>query len=111
MKYDLGKLNELSGGDQEFNASVIETFLLETPEDLSNLKKAVANKEFDHIYQFAHKIKPNADLLGVDSVRDEMLKIEGHARGDKDIDAIEQTLESAEKELQNSFTEFKAYLN
>ncbi|MCM5663714.1 Hpt domain-containing protein [Galbibacter mesophilus] len=111
MKYDLSKLNELSGGDEEFNTSVIETFLLETPEDLSNLKNAVSNQEFTHIYQFAHKIKPNADLLGIDSVRDEMLTIEGHARGDQDMDAIKNLLDSAEKELQESFKLFKAHIS
>ena len=110
MKYSLDKLNELSGGDNEFNASVIETFLLETPEDLAKLQKSVSNKEFDLIYQFAHKIKPNADLFIIETVREPWVAMEGHARGDKDIDAINSLLKEAESELQNAFSEFKAYL-
>ncbi|WP_335966345.1 Hpt domain-containing protein [Galbibacter sp. PAP.153] len=110
MKYSLNKLNELSGGDKEFNTSVIQTFISETPDDIENLKKAIANKEFDHIYQFAHKIKPNADLLGIDQVRENMLAIEGHARGDKNIDAIEKTYLEAETELQAAFDAYRNYL-
>ncbi|MEL4308223.1 Hpt domain-containing protein [Joostella sp. CR20] len=110
MKYSLDKLNELSGGDQEFNASVIETFLLETPEDLAKLKDAVENKAFKLIYQFAHKIKPNADLLGVEEVRHDMLTIEGHAIGDQDMDEINFHFKRASEELQNAFTAFKEYL-
>ncbi|WP_417444405.1 Hpt domain-containing protein [Joostella sp.] len=111
MKYNLDKLNELSGGDKEFNASVIETFLLETPQDLENLKKAVSNKEFDHIYQYAHKIKPNADLLGADLVKENLLIVEGHARGDKNIKVIEDLVAKVDVELHNVFEAFKAYLN
>ncbi|MCX2681591.1 Hpt domain-containing protein [Galbibacter sp. EGI 63066] len=110
MNYDLSKLNELSGGDVEFNTSVIETFLTETPSDLSNLEQAAKGKAFDQVYQFAHKIKPNADLLGINKVRDQMLEIERHARGDYDIEAISALITAAEKELQDAFAAFKDYI-
>lgn len=110
MKYNLDKLNELSGGDKEFNQTIITTFLQETPEDFKGLESAIAAQDFSAIYQYAHKIKPNADLLGIDQLKDQMLTIESHARGDMDIERIKGLSSSAAEELQTAYQELNNYI-
>lgn len=110
MSYNLDKLNELSGGDKEFNVSIIEVFLAETPADMANLEAAVADKDHEKIYQHAHKIKPNADLLGMEAALEAVLTIEGHARGDKDIAAIESLTAVVKQELEKAYPFFEEYI-
>ncbi|WP_417361175.1 Hpt domain-containing protein [Galbibacter sp.] len=110
MKYNLDKLNELSGGDKEFNQTIISTFLQETPEDFKGLESAVVAQDFSAIYQYAHKIKPNADLLGIDKLKDQMLTIESHARGDMDIESIRALSSGATTELEEAYKELNNYI-
>lgn len=110
MKYNLDKLNELSQGDKEFNQAIISTFLEETPADFKGLESAIASEDFGAIYQFAHKIKPNADLLGIDNLKEQMLTIESHARGDMNIKSIKSLTADANVELQNAYKELYNYI-
>ena len=111
MSYNLDKLNELSGGDKEFNVSIIEVFLAETPADMDNLEEAVADADHERIYQHAHKIKPNADLLGMNDALEAVLTIEGHARGDKDMDAIRSLTATVRAELDKAYPFFRDYIS
>lgn len=110
MSYNLDKLNELSGGDKEFNVSIIEVFLAETPADMQNLAAAVEAKDHDKIYQYAHKIKPNADLLGVNAALEAVLAIEVHARGDQDMAAIDTLTAAVKQELEKAYPFFQEYI-
>jgi len=110
MKYNLDKLNELSGGDKEFNQTIIATFLQETPEDFRGLESAIEAQDFSAIYQYAHKIKPNADLLGIDKLKDQMLTIESHARGDMNIESIRTLSSNATVELDQAYMELNNYI-
>ncbi len=110
MKYNLDKLNELSGGDKEFNQTIIATFLQETPEDFKQLKSAIEAEDFNAIYQYAHKIKPNADLLGIDRLKEQMLTIESHARGDRNMLKIKPLAEASSVELEAAYVELNQYL-
>ncbi len=76
MIYSLSKINELADGDEEFINSVVAVFLKEVPTDLVLLEAAIAKKNYSSIYQLAHKIKPNVDLLGMEQTRAAALEIE-----------------------------------
>lgn len=108
MLYNLDKLAELSGGDEEFIASVVSVFLDETPNDLQSLKEAVANSDFEGIYQHAHKIKPNVDLLGMEDTRIKVLAIETQGRGDKDMTIVNTLFPDVEENIVKAMEELKA---
>lgn len=107
MIYNLDKINDLSGGDQDFLVSVISTFLEEIPNDLEVLRTAVTSKDYTQIYQFAHKIKPNVDLLGMELARANALEIETIGKTSKDIDRINQLFPLLEKDVLQAITELK----
>lgn len=107
MTYNLDKLKELSAGDEDFIQSVISVFLEETPQDLANLKRAVESQNFEDIYQHAHKIKPNVDLLGMEEVRQKVLEIETQGRNDKDLTVINGLFPWVEKSITEAINELK----
>jgi HPt (histidine-containing phosphotransfer) domain-containing protein len=64
--YNLIKVREIAGGDESFVKVIVETFLQEIPPDMRAMKIALANDNQKMAYQFAHKMKPNLDLFGID---------------------------------------------
>lgn len=107
MRYQLDKLNELAAGDQDFIITIIQAFMEEAPEDMASLKEAVSKQDFDNIYQFSHKLKPNLDLLGMDYAKNSMLAIEKEAKGNKNIDYIQSLLPEAAVYVEKAIQELK----
>ena len=85
------KIKEVAGGDEDFMAVVAQTFLEEIPPDLQALQEAVENDNKELAYQFAHKMKPNFEMFGVE-VSKEVLAIESWTKTSKKQGAIEQKL-------------------
>jgi len=111
MIYSLEKIEELSGGDEEFTLSIVGVFLEEIPQDLSILKEAIHNQDFESIYQHAHKIKPNVDLLGMEEVRQQVLAIEKQGRNEKDINVINDLFPPVEKAINEAVVQLKNNFN
>ncbi|WP_340075699.1 Hpt domain-containing protein [Leptobacterium sp. I13] len=107
MHYNLDKVNELSGGDEEFTISIISVFLEETPQDILDLKEAIEKEDFQAIYKSAHKIKPNADIMGMEGARAKLLEIENQGKQDKDIEVIKSLFPSVEASINSAITELK----
>lgn len=78
--YTLEKVNELAGGDESFVAILVQTFLEEVPGDLASMAEAVENNNAPLAYQFAHKMKPNFQLFGIEVV-DKVKLIESWSSG------------------------------
>lgn len=107
--YSLEKVNELADGDESFIKILVETFLEEIPVDLENMSKAVANNDSKAAYQFAHKMKPNFLLFGID-VADKVKLLESwgvgkisHAEAKPTLDFINEIAEGAIAQLQEDF--------
>ncbi len=68
--YNLQKVKEISGGDEDFVKVIVETFLQEIPPDMQSMKLAIKNDNHKMAYQFAHKMKPNLDMFGIDLLKE-----------------------------------------
>lgn len=64
--YDLKEVKEMAGGDEEFIATVVQTFLEEIPPDVEAMNEAIENDNPGLAYQYAHKMKPNLQLFGLE---------------------------------------------
>lgn len=104
--YSKESLNEIAGGDEEFMAVVARTFLEEIPPDLNALSEAVDNDNKQLAYQFAHKMKPNIEMFGIDLLAD-ITAIEDWSKTTKPNTAIEDNLETIFNTLSNVFNELK----
>ncbi|UNY98886.1 Hpt domain-containing protein [Zhouia spongiae] len=111
MKYQLNKLNELAAGDQEFIETIVVAFLEEVPQDLNELKLAIGQGDFESIYQYAHKLKPNLDLLGMEFAKNSILTIENEAKGGRDINLIKSLMPDAANYVDEAIIELKKDFN
>lgn len=108
--YSIDNLKEVMGDDPEFIAVVVQTFLDEIPPDPEGLKTAVAEGDRKRAYGFAHKMKPNIEMFGVDLMKN-IRSIETWSRSSKDIDAVKPLVDEVNEVLQAVFVELRQDFN
>ncbi len=78
--YDLTDVNEMAGGDGDFLKIIVQTFLEEIPPDVRSMIEAIENSNPSLAYQYAHKMKPNLQLFGL-NLMEQVLTIEAWSKG------------------------------
>lgn len=108
--YNLHKVREIAGGDDNFVQAIVETFLQEIPPDLEAMQMAIANDNHKMAYQFAHKMKPNLDMFGIDLLK-QIAAMEKWSDSNKPksfiqnhLDTIVNTLTTVINELKRDYT-------
>lgn len=76
VSIDLTYLQEFSGGDRIFIRDMIETFLVETPTCIHDLKNSLKNAEWSEAYKIVHRLKPNLMMLGMHPQQELAARIE-----------------------------------
>ena len=87
--YSLDKLKEIDD-TEEFILQVITIFLETVPANTEALVKACAEKDWEQVYFFAHKIKANVALLGIDCIIEDIRFVEQSAKGGINLEKISQ---------------------
>lgn len=85
--YNLDEVREMAGGDEEFMKTVVETFLEEIPPDVAAMNDAIQNDNPTLSYQYAHKMKPNLQLFGL-NLMDQIRVIEAWSKQGKRKDEV-----------------------
>jgi HPt (histidine-containing phosphotransfer) domain-containing protein len=107
MIYGMNKIKEMAEGDSDFINSVVGVFLEEVPEDLNSLEAAVETGDFAQIYQLSHKLKPNVDLLEMESTRVLALEMETMGKNEEDLEGIRARFGRLKKNIDQAVTELK----
>ena len=104
--YSVEGLREIAGGDEDFMGIVAQTFLEEIPPDLSSLEEAIGNDNKELAYQFAHKMKPNLEMFGIDVLKD-IASIESWTKTSKSNTTITDNFHNLSTTLKLVFEELK----
>ncbi|MCH9661251.1 MAG: Hpt domain-containing protein [Bacteroidetes bacterium] len=105
-KYSIESLREIAGGDEDFMAVVAQTFLEEIPPDLASLEEAITNDNKELAYQFAHKMKPNIEMFGVDLLK-QITGIESWTKTSKTVETATPMIQEVVTTLNRVFEELK----
>jgi len=104
--YNLEKVIEIAGGDDDFIGIIVATFLQEIPPDLEGMQGAILNNNHKMAYQFAHKMKPNLDMFGIDLLG-QIRAMEKWSHTDKPTTAIQSQLDDITNTLTIVIEELK----
>lgn len=104
--YERENLNAIADGDQEFIEVLVQTFLEEIQLDLRSMEEAILNENRDLAYQYAHKMKPNIEMFGIDALK-EITAIETWSKTSRAKATILPNLESVLSTLNHVFDELK----
>jgi HPt (histidine-containing phosphotransfer) domain-containing protein len=107
--YSLESVEEMAGGDQDFVKVVVQTFLEEIPPDLEGMNQAIIDDNPSQAYQFAHKMKPNLQMFGLE-LMPQIRVIEEWSKQGKEKEAVHEAARTitdkyykAEAELKKDF--------
>lgn len=107
--YNLESVREMAGNDEDFVKVIVETFLEEIPTDVKFMNEAIDNDNPELAYQFAHKMKPNLQLFGLE-LMDQILVIEAWSKAKENAvkaneagEKIASKVGLAEQELKKDF--------
>ncbi|MBT8319803.1 MAG: Hpt domain-containing protein [Gramella sp.] len=96
--YNLDEVKEMAGGDEDFMLVVVQTFLEEIPPDVAAMNEAINNDNPSLAYQFAHKMKPNLQLFGL-NLMDQILAIEAWSKNGKGKDEVPHAADTITKKV------------
>lgn len=74
--FDLGTLEKMSRGNQQFVTKMINIFISISKENVDILKNAMEENDLQTLKKAVHKIKPSIDQMGIVSLRDVVRRIE-----------------------------------
>ncbi len=100
--YNLEKLQNLSAGDPTFIKSMITIFLEATPISIKQMEEALDSDDYLTVGKIAHRIKPNVQYLGMDTLHVSAKEIELFVKQDHiDKDTLVKKVENFISELQS----------
>lgn len=76
MKIDEARLMELYGGDPEYIAEMISTFLTDIVPDIQLLPSLFKQNDMDELARMIHKLKPTFGMVGLPMLQDKMIELE-----------------------------------
>jgi len=97
---------EISEGDKEFMKQLIDIFLEQVPEFITNMKKFYAENELDALAKEAHTAKSSVLIFGMENSGILLKKIQLLAEKNE-VDTIPGLMEIVENELENVVKELE----
>ena len=83
---DLSYLKSMSDNDTKFIVEMVQSFINQTPVDLSKIKDHFSNNELEEAANLLHKMKPSIAFMGIHQLKDLIVEMEANARqGDSAI--------------------------
>lgn len=108
--YKLHRVRELADNDEDFVKALVQAFLEEIPEDAEQLKKAVAENNYEAAYQAAHKMKPTIDLFEL-GVLNKLIEVQDWGKFKKTEENISTQLAVVLEAINQTTTEMKKDFN
>jgi|SRR5690554_848365 len=108
--YSIENLNQLADGDTSFISSIVEAFLEEISEDLESMMNAVHNENKELVYYYAHKMKPNLKMFGLE-LEDTIKSMESWSKSNDKMDMVFPHINQISQVLEKTFTELRNDFN
>jgi signal transduction histidine kinase/DNA-binding response OmpR family regulator len=107
---NLDYLHQLSGNDSVFEREMLQQFLLQTPDELHNLERAVQGKDFTSIKKIAHSFKSTVGYLGLADTLYPYLDRMEHDSIHADASSIQQDFNYVKEVCEQALREVKSLL-
>lgn len=104
--YNLESVREMAGDDEDFLKVVVQTFLEEIPPDLQAMNEALMENNPGLSYQYAHKMKPNLQMFGLE-LMPQIRTIEEWSKSGKSFKEVETAAATITGKVRTAIEELK----
>jgi len=110
QQISIEQLDSVSFGDEEFKKELIEIFLEQIPEFISNMKKFFAKDDLENLAKEAHTAKSSALIFGMTDTGTSLKEIQLLAEG-KVLEQLSALLQKVELELIDAKKQLQSVLS
>ncbi len=107
--YDLKKLYEMLGDDDEEVKNLLNVFVTTTPVSLQSMNEGYEEDDAKKIATYAHKMKASLAILDIDSLHDIVRKIDKQEKvediGQEELDQIIATMNQVINDVIDQLTD------
>ncbi len=89
----------------------IELYIIQSPVDFENLKKAMSEKNHTIICAAAHHIKPTMEYIGASELRINFQELERLANQKENMDKLDQKYDEIKPKFELLIQELKEYIS
>lgn len=86
---NLQSLKESTFDDMDIQKEIMELFIDLIDEYLETLNKELPNKNWHELFKATHKIKPNVNMFGIESLEPIILKLDSNLRNEENLETID----------------------
>lgn len=106
--YDLSMVQSVSGGDEGFIRKMVALFIETVPQNMTDLKNAMKQENWDQVGKTAHKLKSTIDSMGIKSIRQEIRTVEANAKQKEAIQEIPALVGMIDNVIEECILQLKA---
>ena len=111
MSYtNLNYLKEITDGDKQIIRELIELFLLQVPDFITNLNKYYNSGEYILLGKEAHKAKSSLQIMGMSELEKEMKTLQLRTIDGTEVEKYPEYISHFEAQCKAAITELKAEL-
>ncbi|WP_281613481.1 Hpt domain-containing protein [Flammeovirga sp. SubArs3] len=83
-RIDLSYLETFAGGDNALISEMMERFIIDAPEQLSEINTAINNNDWKNAYKSLHSFKSSVNFIAIQPIKDLVLSMEKMAKEEHD---------------------------
>ncbi|OIP02478.1 MAG: hypothetical protein AUJ98_01230 [Bacteroidetes bacterium CG2_30_33_31] len=107
---DLTYLKEISGGDEDFEKELMETFINQAPQFIDTLMLLLKERKYPEMTPVAHKFKSSLTVFGMYLIYEKILKVESDTRVGNDLVDLPILLEEIKNLVERAIEELRVEL-
>ena len=97
----------MSNNDESFVLEMVDSFVEKTPELLEELSSSCAEKDWTNVGNLAHKLKPNLAFMGIESLKDLVLRIETDGKSGENVKELPKLVDELIHSVNEAIEELK----
>jgi HPt (histidine-containing phosphotransfer) domain-containing protein len=109
--YNLEYLEEISSGDSGFIIDMLNDFVKNTPDILSEIDKHINAADWEQLYKSVHKFIPTFEFVGAEKIRNELRNLEQISKSQTNLESIDPLLKNIKSFCNNIILEIKSDFN
>jgi HPt (histidine-containing phosphotransfer) domain-containing protein len=114
MKFNLiniGYLETITGGDSEIMNEIINIFIDQIPEFVTEMKSLLKKKDHYNLGLLAHKAKSSVAIMGLEELSIMLKEFEINAKANSEPEKYPVYISRFENDTEDAIIELKSYLN
>lgn len=86
--YNLATIEAIGGGSREFMRDMMQLFIETMPRLADDMVSALEKQDWATVKAVAHQVKPTMELMGIESLREDVVTIEKNAKAQTELEII-----------------------